>query len=120
MTDKFAEPSGLGSAGRKLWAEITTTWELDADELSTLEQACRTADELDALSGALRTAPTVVAGSTGQQRPNPLFNEVRAHRTTLAMLLSRLRVPGESTGNMISDAARDAASKRWKGKARIA
>src|SRR4051795_10050000 len=83
-------PRGLQARGRKLWQDVLTDHELRPDELAVLAAAARTADELDRMEAELTTAEVVVAGSTGQERPNPLFREAREHRKTLAALLKQL------------------------------
>lgn len=86
-------PAGLSAAGRRLWRSVVDRYDLRPDELALLEHAGRCADELASLQQALTDAPAVVAGSTGQPRPNGLYAEVRAHREVLKRLLGGLDVP---------------------------
>jgi hypothetical protein len=124
MTEKTDEelpkaPRGLKTRGRKLWADVLADHELRPDELAVLAAAARTADELTTLETELATAPVVVAGSTGQERPNPLFRETREHRKTLAALLKQLGLTetGEDGAPVvplhISAARRAAVGVRW-------
>ncbi len=109
-------PAGLATAGRKLWRDITSEYELDAKETVLLEKSCRCLDELSRLETALVSAPDTVTGSTGQVKPNPLFAEVRSHRLTLEKLLAAVKLPVESTTAGAADAsekARQAARARW-------
>src|SRR3954452_13883233 len=110
-------PRGLGVRGRKLWRDVVTEHELRPDELALLGAAARTADELDRLETELTTAEVVVAGSTGQERPNPLFREVREHRKTLAGLLRQLRlIESDDDGVVplhVTAMKRRAANVRW-------
>ncbi|TVL91936.1 hypothetical protein [Streptomyces sp. SAJ15] len=109
-------PRGLGPAGRRLWREIQSGYELDADECALLVEACRTADELQALHEAIGAGPVVVPGSRGQPKVSPLFAEARAHRLALARLLAELALPGEDQeeGDTPAQArARHAAQVRW-------
>ncbi len=124
MTEKTDDelprpPRGLKARGRKLWDDVVTDHELRPDELAVLLGAARTADELDRLEAELATAEVVVAGSTGQERPNGLFREAREHRKTLAGLLKQLGlVESDQDGGTvvplhISAARRAAVNTRW-------
>lgn len=92
MTDSHSPPDGLGAPGRALWSAVWDTYELDhPSERELLLEAARCTDELGRLADALRDAPLVVAGSTGQDRPHPLLDEVRKHRATLVAVVGALR-----------------------------
>ncbi|MFJ3635228.1 hypothetical protein [Streptomyces sp. NPDC090112] len=109
-------PEGLAEAGRTLWQQITTDYELGADELALLGQACRTLDELEAIGTSLAAGPVVVHGSTGQPKASALFAEARAHRLVLAKLLDQLALPaeGEDVGKTpAQERASKAANVRW-------
>ena len=108
-------PAHLGADGRKLWRDISTKYELRADELRVLADACAEADLVARLDEALSVADVMIAGSMGQAVVNPLFAEVRQHRNTLAGLLAKLKLPddGES-GEDRSTKAREAANSRWR------
>jgi hypothetical protein len=64
-------------------------------------------------------AKRTVTGSTGQERPNGLFREVREHRKTLAALLKQLGlVESDEEGHRvvplhISAVRRAAVNSRW-------
>ena len=112
-------PPGLAAAGRRLWREITTEYALRVDEVELLDAACRTADEIDRIEAELATAPTMVAGSKGQERPHPLFAEVRQHRLVLSRLLAALQIPDADEGGRAdarSTAGRQMAIARWRGR----
>ena len=123
MTEKTDElpkpPRGLKTRGRKLWDDVVTDHELRPDELAVLAAGARTADELTGLETELATADVVVSGSTGQERPNGLFREVREHRKALARLLKQLGLveTNEDSGKVvplhISAARRAAVNSRW-------
>ncbi|MFD5673677.1 hypothetical protein [Streptomyces sp. NPDC127040] len=109
-------PDGLAEAGLALWEEITTGYELSADELALLGQACRTLDELESIAASLAAGPIVVNGSTGQPKASALFAEARAHRLVLAKLLDQLALPseGEDVGKTpAQERASKAANVRW-------
>ncbi len=111
-------PSGLGSSGRKLWQSVTAAYAMREDERHALIAACRTLDEIERLESALRDTPTVVEGSQGQPRPNPLFAEVRAHRLALRQLLGAVGLDDAEAdrhaGAARSFAGRQLAKKRWE------
>lgn len=106
-------------SGRRLWKEIVTSrkYELRPDELLILEHACREADLIDELAAAAKVAPKTVRGSMGQQVIHPLISELRQHRTTLATLLSKIKLPDDDAGQggaqPRSTSARTAAQSRW-------
>jgi hypothetical protein len=109
-------PDGLGAAGRALWDDIQGELSLEPGEEALLLEACRASDELDQLAVAVAAAPAMVEGSTGQPRVNPLYEEVRRHRDSLAKLLARLK-PAEASptsGMSVSELASHAATQRWK------
>ncbi len=87
------KPLGLEARGGALWDDITTAWELRADEFRILEHASRTLDDLDRLQKALVSADLIVQGSQRQPRRSPLIAEVRAHRELLSRLLRQLDLP---------------------------
>lgn len=109
-------PAHLGSGARKLWREVTGTYELRPDELRILEDACREMDLIDFLE-AERTADgfsVMVRGSQGQDVINPIFSELRQHRSALRQLLGQLKLPDEGGGEARSAQAREAANARWR------
>ena len=110
-------PTGLRTAGKRLWWAVAGLYVLNPAETSMLEQACRTADELDRLERAVRALPSlVVEGSTGQPRSHPLLAEVRAHRLLLERLTASLALPDdvEERGRTPSQKhAQKAANARW-------
>ncbi len=110
-------PAGLGTAGAKLWREVTAAYELRPDEDRLLVAACRTLGELDKLERALAKAPAVIPGSKGQTRANPLFAEVRAHRLAFRQLIAGAGLDefaGDQSGASRSHAGRQLAKKRWE------
>lgn len=110
-------PAGLGAPGRTLWRAVTDGYTLREDERQALVAACRTLDELARLEAALKDAPVVVAGSKGQERPNPLFAEVRSHRLALKALLASVGLTDAEAdrhaGAARSSAGRKLARQRW-------
>jgi hypothetical protein len=50
--DVVRPPSGLKTAGRRLWAAVVSKYVLTPAELANLAEACRTKDELERLERA--------------------------------------------------------------------
>jgi hypothetical protein len=111
-------PANLGLAGAALWASIVPAYELRADEVRLLHDACRQADIVQRLEDELADSPLMVKGSQGQLVASPLVSEVRQHRTVLAALLKALKLPDTPAGTKqksarTSEQARAAARARW-------
>lgn len=111
-------PAHMGAAARKLWREVTKTYDLRADELRVLEDACREMDVIDFLEEQRRDEDfaVMIRGSQGQMVMNPVFAELRQHRGALRQLLAQLKLPdedGQAEGGR-STQARDAAAARWR------
>lgn len=109
-------PVDLDVAGVSLWKSIADAqYELRADELRVLEDACRTADLIEDLRLEAQGAQRIVKGSQGQPVINPLISELRQYRSTLASLLRQLHLPddGASSADKSSAAGRALVSNRW-------
>lgn len=119
-TRKPTLPKSLGAKSRKFWRSVTGEFELRADELVLLENACREMDLIDRLNEALEYADIHVEGSQGQPVINPLFGEIRQHRLALKQLLGQLDLPeGDTDGAAAagrSSAGRHLAAVRWQSK----
>lgn len=115
MAERVVAPKGLQVKGKRLWRDITSGYELRADELRILEDACREVDLIERLEAELSTAPLVVNGSMGQPVAQPLVQEIRQHRGVLARLLTSLKLPDDEAagGSDRASAARAAAIARW-------
>jgi hypothetical protein len=113
---KKPAPARLGDKAKRLWSGVTDTYELRADELRVLEDACREIDLVERLEEELASASLVVKGSQGQPVANPLVQEIRQHRQVVKSLLGSLRLPDEDGRAQASrsSSARDAANARWR------
>lgn len=120
---KATMPRGLGSKARKKWRDISTTYELRADELRILEDACREIDLIEQMHEALQPTADVdvedkliVSGSMGQPVASPLLQEIRQHRALLGRLWAQLKLPDEDgrAAGLRSESARAAANERWR------
>lgn len=116
MPAKPKQPPRLGKNAKALWAEVTSLFELRADELRILEDACREVDLVDRLEAELAGADLVVQGSQGQPVANPLVQEVRQHRAVLMRLLQGLKLPEDDEAEQAaarSATMRSVANARW-------
>lgn len=104
-------PAGLNDAGEALWTKVSGKYELRADELVTLEAACRASDRVVAMEAERGNAVTST-GSTGQLVVHPLIAEIRAHEAQISSLLAKLKLPDEQGGEQVSQ-QRQAAQSRW-------
>lgn len=104
-------PEGLSDAGASLWESIASKYELRADELRTLEAACRASDRAARMRDELGDAVTAT-GSMGQVVVHPLIPEIRAHEAQVASLLAKLRLPDDAGVEQVSQ-QRAAAQSRW-------
>ena len=96
---------------------MAASFVLNAGELEILRQACRTSDEITSLEAELRGSSLVVAGYSGQPRPNPLLKIIQDHRLLLRRLVDSLALPdeGEESGLRTGQRhARAAARGRWR------
>lgn len=113
---KLRTPAGLRARGRRFWADTTTAFELERDEVELLVEVCRTLDTIDSLQVAVDREGVVVPGSTGQPRQHPALTELRGARIVLSRLLAQLALPdaeGAPLATATSDRARSAAQARW-------
>lgn len=95
MTDstlKYPQPSGLNSAGQKLWKATVEDTEWEQHELAVLEEACRTRDRIVQLDAAVSGDGVMLMSSQGN-RVHPAIAEARQQRLTLARLLVSLAIP---------------------------
>jgi hypothetical protein len=113
-------PSGLQTAGKKLFKAITTTFDFEDEpgKVQLLTQACKVADIIAELDDHADQAPLTVKGSTGQQVIQPTLAEARFQRGLLATLLGRLGLPDNDEHDdggysRRSAAGRTAAKARW-------
>jgi hypothetical protein len=112
MVTKLRAPANLDRQGAKLWRDIASKYELRADELRILEDACRIADVITALEVAAEDQPLMVPGSHGGKIINPLVAEQKTHRSALQRLLLSLKLPDEGA-EAGRNQQRDAAQTRW-------
>lgn len=117
---KSPAPKNMGARGLAFWNRVTGKYQLRADELVILEDACREMQLIDELQAAMRGESMIMSGSMGQPVVNPLVPELRQHRATLKALLTTLKLPDdvpESGSDVGSDVQtvqqRQAANSRW-------
>lgn len=108
-------PTGLEKHGKALWKSIAGTYDLRADELRILEDACRQADLIERVRAELDTQPLTVKGSMQQDTPNGHIAELRQMRAGLGRMLASLKLPdqGDESKDKTSASALKAAEARW-------
>ncbi len=112
-----AAPTGLGTKAKKIWTSTVKEFDLRADELRILEDACREVDLIERMQKELDRAKTtlLVEGSMGQPVASPLVQEIRQHRAIFKTLIKSLALPDEEQApKPRSTTARAAASHRWR------
>lgn len=107
-------PSGLGKSGTSLWSSIAGKYALRPDEVTVLEDACRTADMLAALTEAWVEdgSPMTTKGSMGQLVIHPLIAEIDKHRKSRAAFLRQLALP-DADATPVENQHRSAAQAKW-------
>ena len=108
-------PAGLGKAGRAQWSAIAGSYELRPDEVTVLEDVCRTTDMLSALTEAWvgDGSPMTTKGSMGQLVIHPLIAEMDKHRKSRAAFLKQLALPDGEEAVPAMNQHRSAAVKKW-------
>ena len=120
-------PKGLGVDGRRLWKQLTTSYEWDECEerLHTVEMCCRTLDLAQRLQATIDAAESLrTRGSAGPHHQVQMpevqsLVSVRAQYTALmkSLMLSEADVPehGAQKGGPMSrsESGRKAANARW-------
>lgn len=107
-------PKDLGTAGRKLWREITLEFAFDSPiELNSLRHSCLLEDDLARLRNALADAPLLAKGSMGQAVESPLLASIRQAVALQSKLLSSISLESDTGAAARSHAGRALASQRW-------
>lgn len=90
-------PTGLGPEGKKLWREVSGTFDLDEEphKRRILLDSCKTADLIGELEAGRVGQPLTSRGSMGQLVIHPLIAQVQSARSQLAQLLTRLNFAEE-------------------------
>jgi hypothetical protein len=91
-TRRPAAPPGLSRPGRRLWRTTVADYEVTPPELVVLGEMCRIVDRIGALEAELDGQPTIVRGSTGQPKINPILAELRSQQLVLARLVDTLHL----------------------------
>ncbi|QSR25530.1 hypothetical protein CFH99_07830 [Nocardioides aromaticivorans] len=110
-------PDSLNDAGKALWDEVVKKYDLRADELRTLEDACGATDMLDTLTRewVALGRPFITKGSMGQEVEHPLIGSIDKQRKARQAFLRQLKLPDDApAGTVTTNPARAAAESRWK------
>lgn len=107
-------PTHLAAAGKALWGEILGTYDLRADELRVLSNACGAADMLADLEKGWRDLgrPFMSTGSMGQEVEHPLIGSIDKQRKSLSAFLKQLGLPDDESGPKVN-AQREGGNTRW-------
>lgn len=107
-------PAMLAEAGSALWNEILAKYELRADELRTLEDACAASDMLADFTKAWQEMgrPLVSKGSMGQEVEHPLIGSIDKQRKARQQFIKQLNLPDDPAGERPNQ-QRSAAQSRW-------
>lgn len=96
-------PRGLKTAGRRLWRDVQSKYELEEHETALLTETCRVTDRLEALARIVEAEGVMEAG-TG--RAHPALVESRQLGIALARLQASLRLPAGAEGDNQAGARR--------------
>lgn len=109
-------PEDLNDNGREFWRSMSR-YEFRPDEMQLLAEFARTVDDLAIMRAALAASGTLVEGSKGQPRPNPLLAEMRGCRQLLIRLAYQLGIPDDESQPLATPQSRRnarAANARWR------
>lgn len=106
-------PENLASAGRSLWADVVSAYDLRPDELRVLAAACGAEDMAAAFESAwfADDCPLTTKGSMGQLVEHPLIGSIDKQRKAKAAFLKQLRLPDEAVAK--TNAQREGGATRW-------
>lgn len=107
-------PAGLADAGEAFWSEISGKYALRADELRTLESACRALDMVADVRAAWEDEgrPYLTKGSMGQDVEHPMIGTMDKLQKSFEVFVKRLALPDDDAGEQVSQ-QRAAAQSRW-------
>lgn len=91
--DMPRKPTGLKGAGARLWATITTEYELETNELSVLAEVCLTKTRIEQLDKIVEADGLVVDSPQGKKM-HPAAVEGRQLRLLFNQLARTLKFPG--------------------------
>lgn len=109
-------PKVLEAAGRRFWRDVTGTYELRADELRTLESACRSLDMVAAVTAEWDNLgrPYMTTGSMGQDVEHPMIGTMDKAQKAFELYVKRLALPDDAApAGPKPNQARAAANTKW-------
>lgn len=109
-------PAGLGPKAKKIWKETVEKFDLRADELQTLDDACREVDLIQRMQKEIDLLSSLtVPGSMKQPVISETVKEIRHHRAQFTSLMRSLKLPeDDGVPKSRSTSAREAAQARWR------
>jgi hypothetical protein len=116
MSEKYPCPDSLGEVGTALWEKIVADYDLRADELTTLEDACAASDTVAILDKMWRELgrPVITTGSMGQEVEHPLIGSIDKQRKSRNALWRQLKLPDLDADSPSQNQNRDAANASWQ------
>jgi phage terminase small subunit len=92
----FEPPKSLKEAGRRLWRDSLSGWDVQPEQFSLLKNLCESQDRIAELTETLRSEGQVVADRFGQLHPHPAAVTLKGESGTFARLyrLLALEPPG--------------------------
>lgn len=113
--DRQAPPDGLQAAGKRLWSDVTGTYDIDVHEQLLLGEACHVADRLARLAAEVTAAPVTITNVRGDLVAHPALVESRLQAVALSRMLASLRLPsGEEDGKLVRPQRRGAARGTYR------
>lgn len=108
-------PAGLGDSGAAFWSEIAGKYTLRADEMRTLEAACRALDMISDVRAAwdAEGRPYMAKGSMGQAVEHPMIGTMDKLQKSFEVFVKRLALPDDDAGGEQVSQQRAAAQSRW-------
>ncbi len=90
-------PKGVGTVGRRLWAEVLGEHELTESETAILTAACRCVTVMERIAGELESGGLTCENSRGDVVASPLVVEQRQQSACLTRLIASLRLPDDDS-----------------------
>lgn len=108
-------PENLSVSGRKLWKQVVSKYQLRADELRTLEDACAATDMVQMFTQSWLDLgqPLISKGSMGQEVEHPLIGSIDKQRKARQAFLRQLKLPDDPSGAGQVNQNRAAGQSRW-------
>lgn len=88
-----AAPSGISARAKRVWTSVLDEYELREDERAILTDYVQELTICDHLQSELEGADTLMRASHGGIQVNPIYSELRQHRSSAMQLWKSLKLP---------------------------